>query len=278
MADHNVTTKPADIRAPNDGSSRARGAEKIPAQADTLHSIRHLNQTELSRRWSLSPRTLERWRWLGVGPRYLKIVGRVVYRLDDIEEFEAEQAPDAHSTPSLTKHQHAMRRETPGRPAGKTGVLDRYLMGNGLIAPAAFSQIAIAGSSRPEGHLWPHEKGLPMTHCAARAISVAIAKHAIPYDENGFVDWIVDAQASDCIAYYRGHLGLDRFAVAAVLCPDEWRRLSAIARRVMLAADQGLVFPVQRRLGPHDYIYLAVRGFGRLGSPLQQLEAPALAA
>ena len=278
MADHNVTTKPADIHAPNDGSSRARGADKILAQADTLHSIRHLNQTELSRRWSLSPRTLERWRWLGVGPRYLKIVGRVVYRLDDIEEFEAEQAPDAHSTPSHTKHQHAMRRETPGRPPGKTGVLDRYLMGNGLIAPAAFSQIAIAGSSRPEGHLWPHEKGLPMTHCAARAISVAIAKHAIPYDENGFVDWIVDAQASDCIAYYRGHLGLDRFAVAAVLCPDEWRRLSAIARRVMLAADQGLVFPVQRRLGPHDYIYLAVRGFGRLGSPSQQLEAPALAA
>ena len=27
--------------------------------------IKHLNQVELSRRWSLSPRTLERWRWLG---------------------------------------------------------------------------------------------------------------------------------------------------------------------------------------------------------------------
>ena len=110
------------------------------------------------------------------------------------KKFEAQQAPDALSTPSHTKHEHAMLRETPGRPAGKTGALDRYLMGNGLIAPAAFSQIAIAGSSRPEGHLWPHEKGLPMTHCAARAISVAIAKHAIPYDENGFVDWIVDAR------------------------------------------------------------------------------------
>ena len=121
MADHTVTTKPADIRAPNDGSSRPRGAEKIPAQADTLHSIRHLNQIDLSRRWSLSPRTLERWRWLGVGPRYLKIVGRVVYRLEDIEVFEAQQAPDALSTPSLTKQQHAMRRETPGRPPGKTG-------------------------------------------------------------------------------------------------------------------------------------------------------------
>jgi hypothetical protein len=50
--------------------------------------IRHLNQVQLSRRWSISPRTLERWRWLNQGPQYLKIGGRVVYRLDDIEAFE----------------------------------------------------------------------------------------------------------------------------------------------------------------------------------------------
>ena len=52
-------------------------------------SITHLNQLELSRRWSISPRTLERWRWLGKGPQYLKIGGRVVYRLADIEAYEA---------------------------------------------------------------------------------------------------------------------------------------------------------------------------------------------
>ena len=51
--------------------------------------IRHLNQVELARRWSLSPRTLERWRWEGRGPWYLKIGGRVVYRLSDIEAYEA---------------------------------------------------------------------------------------------------------------------------------------------------------------------------------------------
>ncbi len=55
-------------------------------------SVRQLNQIELSRRWSISPRTLERWRWLGQGPRYLKIGGRVVYRLDDIEAFKAQHA------------------------------------------------------------------------------------------------------------------------------------------------------------------------------------------
>jgi hypothetical protein len=57
----------------------------------TERPIKHLNQIELSRRWSLSPRTLERWRWLRCGPRYLKIGGRVVYRLEDIEAFEAER-------------------------------------------------------------------------------------------------------------------------------------------------------------------------------------------
>ena len=51
-------------------------------------SITHLNQVELSRRWSISPRTLERWRWLGQGPQFLKIGGRVVYRLTDIEAYE----------------------------------------------------------------------------------------------------------------------------------------------------------------------------------------------
>jgi predicted site-specific integrase-resolvase len=57
-------------------------------------NIQHLNQVELSRRWKISPRTLERWRWLGLGPRYLKVVGRVVYRLEDIEEYEAKKLHD----------------------------------------------------------------------------------------------------------------------------------------------------------------------------------------
>lgn len=55
-------------------------------------STRHLNQTDLSARWNLSPRTLERWRWLREGPRYLKLGGRVLYRVEDVEEFEATNA------------------------------------------------------------------------------------------------------------------------------------------------------------------------------------------
>jgi hypothetical protein len=56
------------------------------------HDERHLNQIELARRWRISPRTLERWRWLGQGPVYLKIGGRVIYRLGDIELFEQQRA------------------------------------------------------------------------------------------------------------------------------------------------------------------------------------------
>jgi hypothetical protein len=62
--------------------------------------LRHLNQVQLSRRWSISPRTLERWRWLKSGPQYLKIGGRVVYRIEDIEAYEAKQT---HSVPSANK-------------------------------------------------------------------------------------------------------------------------------------------------------------------------------
>jgi predicted site-specific integrase-resolvase len=50
---------------------------------------KHLNQSELAERWNMSPRTLERWRWIGQGPIYLKLGGRVSYRLEDVEQYEA---------------------------------------------------------------------------------------------------------------------------------------------------------------------------------------------
>jgi hypothetical protein len=52
---------------------------------------RHLDQNQLSERWNMSPRTLERWRYQGEGPKFLKIGGRVLYRLEDIERHEAER-------------------------------------------------------------------------------------------------------------------------------------------------------------------------------------------
>ncbi|MFN3347387.1 hypothetical protein [Pseudorhodoplanes sp.] len=100
----------------------------------------------------------------------------------------------------------------------------------------------------------------------SRHLTGTLALHAVPLDENRFVDWIVDAKAHDCIAYYRGHLALDRCESTGVLSPTDRRRLATVANRVMVASGQGLVFPVQKRLGPHDYLYLAVRALGRLGT------------
>ena len=51
----------------------------------------YMRQGELADRWGISERTLEKWRHFGRGPSFLKIGGRVMYRHDDIEKFEAEQ-------------------------------------------------------------------------------------------------------------------------------------------------------------------------------------------
>lgn len=51
--------------------------------------LHHLRPDELADRWRISPATLARWRWLGEGPRFLKVSGKVLYRLADIEDYEA---------------------------------------------------------------------------------------------------------------------------------------------------------------------------------------------
>ncbi len=56
-----------------------------------MDTTKHLNQLDLARRWRISPRTLERWRWLRCGPAYLKVGHHVVYRVEDVEAYEAEQ-------------------------------------------------------------------------------------------------------------------------------------------------------------------------------------------
>lgn len=53
--------------------------------------MRKLRQEQLAERWHMSPRTLEQWRWLGKGPRFLKIGARVLYREEDVEAWEAAQ-------------------------------------------------------------------------------------------------------------------------------------------------------------------------------------------
>lgn len=49
---------------------------------------RVLNENELGQRWGISPKTLQRWRSEGRGPKYLKLSKRVSYPLDAILDFE----------------------------------------------------------------------------------------------------------------------------------------------------------------------------------------------
>ncbi|MFT0532410.1 helix-turn-helix transcriptional regulator [Castellaniella hirudinis] len=63
-----------------------------PPPSDTTHlspgDRRVLNENELAQRWGLSPKTLQRWRSEGSGPRYLKLSRRVSYPIETILEFE----------------------------------------------------------------------------------------------------------------------------------------------------------------------------------------------
>ncbi len=52
-------------------------------------TVIHMNQRQLANRWCVSEATLERWRSEGIGPQYLKLGGRVMYREVDVEAYEA---------------------------------------------------------------------------------------------------------------------------------------------------------------------------------------------
>ena len=53
-------------------------------------NTKHLNQHALAERWNVSETSLERWRSDGIGPVFLKLQGRVLYRLEDVEAYERE--------------------------------------------------------------------------------------------------------------------------------------------------------------------------------------------
>jgi hypothetical protein len=67
-----------------------------------MERAEYLREKLLARRWGLSPRTLERWRHDTHGPAYSKIGGRIVYRINDIEAYEAARRRVASAVPSHT--------------------------------------------------------------------------------------------------------------------------------------------------------------------------------
>lgn len=61
--------------------------------------MKHLNQPELAERRDRSDPCLERLRSEGIGPVFMKLQGRVLYRLEDIEAFETEGLRQRTSDP-----------------------------------------------------------------------------------------------------------------------------------------------------------------------------------
>ena len=69
----------------------------------TIINCNHINQKQLAERWSISQRTLERWRAIGWGPLFLKIGSRVVYRLEDILTYEEQNLSNSVQSKACSK-------------------------------------------------------------------------------------------------------------------------------------------------------------------------------
>lgn len=63
--------------------------------------VLHMNQRQLANRWGVSEACLERWRSEGIGPQFLKLRGRVMYRQVDIEAFEESCLRQSTSNPKI---------------------------------------------------------------------------------------------------------------------------------------------------------------------------------
>lgn len=76
--------------------------------------------------------------------------------------------------------------------------------------------------------------------------------------ENDFRAWLAKAKPGDRFEYHRGFLAVD-LGGESKKRKFERRALRELSDAVLRAGQMGLVRLVQRRRGPEDYHYLAVR-------------------
>ena len=82
-------------------------ATQQPTQ--TTQSARYLTNNEAADFLRLSPRTLEKPRVIGGGPRFRKFGRRVMYAISDLEAWADARSFEMTSDPQYTE-QHAVRR------------------------------------------------------------------------------------------------------------------------------------------------------------------------
>ena len=69
-------------------ANRSASAQLALPAPGAPHERRVLSETELANRWGVSPKTLQRWRTEGRGPKYLKLSKRVTYPLEVVTAYE----------------------------------------------------------------------------------------------------------------------------------------------------------------------------------------------
>jgi hypothetical protein len=79
-----------------------------------------------------------------------------------------------------------------------------------------------------------------------------------PLTVGRFWSWLARAEPGAALEYHRGLLILDR-SPASELSEDERRTVVKIADAALTAAADSLVHLVQRRNGPFDFSYVAIK-------------------
>ena len=90
-------------------------------------SVKHLNQGQLAERWGVSEATLERWRSEGIGPVFLKLQGRVAYRIEDIEAYRQKLMGFVYHSGQLMRPLFAQAKKAPKRVIYADGEDERVL-------------------------------------------------------------------------------------------------------------------------------------------------------
>jgi hypothetical protein len=94
-----------------------------------------------------------------------------------------------------------------------------------------------------------------------------------------FFAWLERAEPGQRLAYHRGLLLRDR-SPASELTAGDRRAVAEIADAAFRVAEQGRALLVQRRHGPSDFSYLAIKascGAGAATASARALELPAAA-
>ena len=107
-------------------------------------------ETELALRWNISPKTLQRWRYEGVGPPYIKLSKAVRYPVDEIVAYEQanrQGMPNDAALPPLTAAPPVVEPPAPAAPEPK-----RYYLNEACALIAQYGSLAAAEAALMEAH------------------------------------------------------------------------------------------------------------------------------